>query len=133
MNPKSGQGSLERGERRNIDMRRDEVPSFHLRRRNGRDVTFLVLVEQMVDRQRMPKENKPKADTIARLGFIGRLRILDGAAISFLKRKQLASQKGAGATTYQMRQEQLKERDLVRVKQSGTMPRDDDMVTKQVP
>ena len=32
-----------------------------------------------------------------------------------------------------MRQEQLKERDLVRVKQSGTMPRDDDMVTKQVP
>ena len=99
MNPKSGQGSLERGERRNIDMRRDEMPSFHLRRRNGRDVTFLVLVEQMVDRQQMPKENEPNADTIAGLGFIGRLRILDGAAISFLKRKQLASQKGADATT----------------------------------
>ena len=88
MNPKSGQGSLERGERRNIDVRQDEMPSFHLRRRNGRDITFLVLVEQMVDRQRMPKENKPKADTIAGLGFIERLRILDGAAISFLNRNR---------------------------------------------
>jgi len=86
MNPKSGQGSLERGERRNIDVRRDEMPSFHLRRRNGRDVMFLILIEQIVDRQRMPKENEPKADTIASLGFIERLRILDGAAISFLNR-----------------------------------------------
>ena len=85
MNPKAGQGSLERGERRNIDVRRDEMPSFYLRRRNGRDVAFLVLVEQMVDRQRMPKGNEPKADTIASLGFIERLHILDGAAISFLK------------------------------------------------
>jgi len=86
MNPKAGQGSLERGERRNIDVRWDEMSSFHLRRRNGRDVTFLVLVEQVVDRQRMPKKNEPKPDMIASLGFIERLRILDGAAISFLNR-----------------------------------------------
>ena len=32
-----------------------------------------------------------------------------------------------------MRKEHLKKRDLVRVKQSGTMPRDDDMVVEQVP
>jgi len=51
----------------------------------------------------------------------------------FSKQKRLASQKGADATTYQMRKEQLKKRDLVRVKQSGTMPRNDDMVTEQVP
>jgi len=86
MNLKAGQGSLERGERRNIDVRQDEMPSFYLRRRNGRDVTFLVLVEQMVDRQQIPKENEPKPDTIAGLGFIERLRILDSAAISFLNR-----------------------------------------------
>jgi len=133
MNPKAGQGSLERGKRRNIDVRRDEMPSFYLRRRNGRDVAFLVLVEQMVDRQRMPKENEPKADTIAGLGFIERLCILDGAAISFLKKKRLASQKGADVTTYQMRKEQLKKCDLVRVKQGSTMPHDDDMVTEHVP
>ena len=69
MNPKAGQGSLERGKRRNIDVRRDEMPSFYLRRQNGRDVAFLVLVEQIVDRQRMPKENEPKVDTIAGLRF----------------------------------------------------------------
>ena len=81
----------------------------------------------------MPKENEPKADTIASLGFIERLCILDGAAISFLKKKRLASQKGADVTTYQMRKEQLKKCDLVRVKQGSTMPHDDDMVTEHVP
>jgi len=81
----------------------------------------------------MPKKDEPKADTIAGLGFIERLRILDGVAISFLKRKRLAGQKGTDVTTYQMRKEQFKKRNLVRVKQSGTMPRDDDMVTEHVP